>query len=37
VQIVVYADESGTHDKTGMLPGSEVAVMAGYAAKASSS
>jgi len=36
VEIIVYADESGTHDKSGMLPGSEVAVMAGYAAKADS-
>jgi len=36
VQIVVYADESGTHDEAGLLPGSEVAVVAGYAAKVDS-
>jgi hypothetical protein len=36
VKIVVYADESGTHDKTGNLPGSEVATFAGFAAKVES-
>lgn len=33
MKIVVYADESGTHDKSGCLPGSEGAVFAGFAAK----
>jgi Protein of unknown function (DUF3800) len=36
VKIVVYADESGTHDKNGTERGSEVAVVAGYAAKVDS-
>ena len=36
MQLILYADESGTHDKTGMQPGSEVAVIAGYAAKVDS-
>jgi hypothetical protein len=36
VKIIVYADESGTHDGTGILPGSEVAVFAGFAAKVES-
>ncbi len=33
MKVIVYADESGTHDKAGRLPGSEVAVIAGYAGK----
>ena len=33
MKVIVYADESGTHDKAGMEPGSEVAVTAGYAGK----
>jgi hypothetical protein len=32
VSIVIYADESGTHDPTGQQLGSEVPVVAGYAA-----
>ncbi|HLY22032.1 MAG TPA: hypothetical protein VKT83_06145 [bacterium] len=28
-----YADESGTHDETGLQPGAEVAVVAGYVAE----
>jgi len=30
VSLVAYADESGTHDETGILPGSEIVVVAGY-------
>jgi Protein of unknown function (DUF3800) len=30
VSLVCYADESGTHDETGMEPGAEAAVVAGY-------
>jgi uncharacterized protein DUF3800 len=36
VKIVIYADESGTHDKAGKLSGSEVTVVAGYAGKVDS-
>ena len=36
MKIIVYADESGTHDKSGNLEGSEVAVFAGFAAKVES-
>lgn len=36
MKIIVYADESGTHDQTGTQPGSEVAVIAGYVAKVDS-
>jgi hypothetical protein len=32
VKVVVYADESGTHDKTGKLPGSKFSIVAGFAA-----
>lgn len=32
VKIAIYADESGTHDKTGALDGSQVAIVAGFAA-----
>jgi hypothetical protein len=32
VSIVVYADDSGTHDRTGKQPGSRVAIAAGFAA-----
>lgn len=28
--LTVYADESGTHDKTGLRPGAEVTALAGY-------
>ena len=34
VIIKVYADESGTHDKTGRQKGSQVPVIAGYLASA---
>src|ERR1039457_211121 len=33
MNLAIYADESGTHDKAGSLPQSEVVVMAGYAGK----
>lgn len=33
MNLAIYADESGTHDKAGSLPQSEVAVMAGYVGK----
>lgn len=36
MKLVVYADESGTHDKTGIEQGSQVAVFGGYAAKVES-
>jgi hypothetical protein len=36
VKIVVYADESGTHDKSGKEKGSEVAAFGGFAAKVDS-
>ena len=32
VNVIVYADESGTHDPAGELPGSSVTIVAGYAA-----
>jgi uncharacterized protein DUF3800 len=32
MKLIIYADESGTHDPTGQLKGSEVPVVAGYAA-----
>lgn len=32
VSLVAYADESGTHDATGIQPGGEVAVVAGWVA-----
>lgn len=32
VNVIVYADESGTHDTAGELPGSSVTIVAGYAA-----
>ena len=32
MSIIIYADESGTHDLTGKLKGSEAAVISGYAA-----
>ena len=32
VKLAVYADESGTHDKTGALPGSGVAIVGGIVA-----
>src|ERR1700730_18240884 len=30
LELTVYADESGTHDKRGILPGAEVTALAGY-------
>jgi len=32
VNIAVYVDESGIHDKTGQLPGSEMVIVGGYGA-----
>ena len=36
MNLVLYADESGTHDRTGNQPQSQVAVMAGYVARCES-
>jgi hypothetical protein len=33
VKIAIYVDESGTHDETGNRPGSQVAILAAFAAK----
>jgi hypothetical protein len=33
VKVVIYADESGTHDKTGAKEGSQIAIIAGFAAQ----
>jgi hypothetical protein len=32
VNVIVYADESGTHDPAGKQPGSSITIVAGYAA-----
>jgi hypothetical protein len=36
VNLAIYADESGTHDKAGVQPQSQVSVVAGFVAKANS-
>jgi Protein of unknown function (DUF3800) len=33
LELIVYGDESGIHDKTGLAPGSEVTAVAGYVAR----